>query len=461
MAIRAGLVQSTEMRTALLPRMLQGIEILQLPAIELAARLELEVERNELLELGPSTDAERPVSSEREREDAFDAEAFDRRRASPAEHDPKLALLANVPAAADDLRAHVAAQLALRDLSAALREKVGRLIELLDDRGLLPVGGRELGELLGPELVDDAVAVLRSLEPRGVGARSPIEAMLSQVADDDPDRSWIEAILREHLESLAKNRVPAVARALGLEVEEVAELVERIRSLDPWPGAAFTGQVAPPLRPDLVVLRERDGELTVVVDDFAVPALRLDGRYVRMVQSRSTPADVRSYLRGKMRSARDVIAAVAHRRETLARVGAAIVGCQPEFFERGIAGMRALRMADLAQILELHTSTVSRAIAAKSMQTEFGIVPLRKFFDGVRPGAEGSGGAGASGRSAVHTAIRSLVAGEDPRRPLSDDDLVTLLLRRGVQVARRTVTKYRRELEIPSSWQRRSHGRRR
>lgn len=431
---------------ALLPQMLQSIEVLQLATAELVARIEAELQVNETLEAA-ATD---PSAVDDVGCDGSDAPGPTR----SDDEDPRLQWLHNLPAPTDSLQDFLRDQLAFCELDAEVGRAVLLLAAHLDERGLLPFAVEQLAEMTGlpADLLAEALAVLQGLEPVGIGAAGPLQAMLRQVVGD-PDGAAIAALLTTHLEALAQGRVAEVARSMGLPVDEVRQLLERIRRLEPRPAAAFTDRAEPGLRPDARVWLEQD-RIQVAVEDGAIPALSINSGYAAMLRDRSTEAPVRNYLRGKVRSARELIDAVAQRRATLARVVAAVMARQPEFLVQGRRGIRPLRMADVAAALGLHTSTVSRAIAGKHVQTELGVFRLRDFFDGGGAGGAGAAAAG-TGRMAVRETIAGLLAQEDPARPLSDDDLVVALAAQGVQVARRTVTKYRKELGIPSSFLRR------
>lgn len=446
------LVQRQDQRLALLPQMLASIEVLQMATIELLARIDAEVEENETLEVVrpaglASEGAAPPVTEPRSHEEQGDD--WSPRGVDGDDH--KLEMLHSVPAPELGLGRFVQEQVAWRDLEPGLREAVLVLAEHLDERGLLPFDGEQLAAMtgLGSELLAEALAELRSLEPRGIAQPGPVEAMLQQ-ALGDPDLADIRRLLTEHLQDLAENKVAEVSRAMGLAVADVRRLLERIRCLDPRPGAKFARDIEPALRPEARVWLEA-GEVKIALDDGSMPTLAVSEQYESMLNSRDTERTVRDYLRGKVRSARELIDAIAHRQQTVARVVAAVMLRQPEFLARGRSGIRPLRMAEVAKSLDLHTSTVSRAIAGKYVQTDHGVMALRDFFDGGIGGAEAAG----TGRLAVRTRVAELVAGEDKARPLSDDEVVTALARTGITVARRTVTKYRKELGIPSSFLRR------
>lgn len=455
MQLGTHLQQRMDQRLALLPQMLQSIEVLQLATVDLLARIDVELQQNETLEAR----SQRPEPLEVQqvpppRPVGDDAEPWEPRRAAASgDEDGKLALFANLPARGDALVDHVRQQLTFRRLPRELVDTVVVLAQYLDERGLLPFTLAELQQQTGldAELIAAAREELQALDPKGLGAASPIEAMLLQLGDD-PDGADIRALLTEHLELLARNRVPDVARAMGLQVCDVQELLSRMRLLNPRPGAAFTETAAEAIHPDACVWLD-DGVIHVALDDTAVPELSINADYQAMLGDRQTPPEVRDYLRPKLRSARELIGAVQNRQATLLRVVSTVMQHQRDFLAIGTAGIRPLRMRDVAARLQLHTSTISRAIAGKYVQTEQGVVALRAFFDG---GSEDDG-AGHS-RQAIRQAISERIADEDKAMPWSDDDLVQDLLQRGIQVARRTVTKYRKELGIPSSFQRKRHG---
>lgn len=456
MSLELRLGQRQEQRLALLPQMLQSIEVLQLATADLVQMLDRELQQNETLEARPvegEEPAPPPPPPVAEREDS----GWEEWRRGPASdgEDTKSAFLANVPARAESLVEFVRQQLAFRAVPALLADAVVTLVEHLDERGLLPFRIEELAEQLDApvELLREAKALLQTLEPRGIGAHDPIEAMLLQ-ADGDPDLATIERLLREHLDALGRNKLPEVARALHVPVDDLRDLLERMRGLDPRPAAGFTRDAEAPLRPDAFVWLH-DGAVHVALDEASLPDLQVSAEYAALAKDRSTAREVRDYLKPKLRSARDLIDAVHQRQATLLRVVESVMQQQQPFLAKGRTAIRPLRMSDIADRLGLHTSTVSRAIAGKHVQTDRGVFRLRDFFDGGR--AEGADAEG-HGRMAVAERIAELVAGEDKRAPLSDDELVARLQARGVHCARRTVTKYRKQLGIPSSYLRRRFG---
>ncbi|MCY2957982.1 MAG: RNA polymerase factor sigma-54 [Planctomycetota bacterium] len=427
----------------LLPQMLQSIQVLQSATAELLALVAQEVATNEVLELAPGSEYLPPVAPANTASEGDDGE------------DPKRAFLESQAAPMHSLIEHVREQLLFLDLSDDVHDAVISLAVVLDPRGLLPVPVAELSDFAGlpAPLAAQALSVLRSLEPRGLAASSGVEAMLAQ-ACGDPDFAQIKCLLTRHLDELARNKLPDVARALLLGIDELMVLIDRIADLDPSPGSSFSAVVEPPIVPDVRAWLN-EGRLHVVLTKGHMPQLSIDAGYSAMAADKSLDRSVRDYLRNKVRTARDLIAAIELRQSTLLAVSRAVLEHQIEFLSKGRRFLRPLRMALIADQVGMHTSTVSRAIAGKYVATELGVMRLRDFFDGARDGAATDSG---KGRGAVAQRIQDLIDAEDQVVPLSDDDLCGALAREGVVVARRTVAKFRSELGIASSYQRRSHG---
>jgi len=454
MSLEVRLGQRQEQRLALLPQMLQSIEVLQMATTDLLQFLELEAERNETLELREAQppDPEMPEPAKLARED--DGESWRPRTAEDG--DGKRAFLESIADSAESLVDFVREQLAFREVPDDLASTVVRLCEHLDDRGLLPFS---LGELasefdLPLDLLEEAHAELQALEPRGIGAADPVSAMLLQ-ANDDPDLGIIDRLLRVHLDALGRNRLPEVARDLGLSIDELQDVLVRMKGLNPRPASEFAGEIAAPIRPDAYVVY-RDGRVHVSLDERALPGLGIDAEYAALASDPGAAADVKDYLRPKLRLARDLISALEQRQETLLRVVRAVMEQQLQFLQRGRTAIVSLRMSEIASVVELHTSTVSRAIAGKHVATEFGLFRLRDFFDGGR--LNGSDARAGQGRMGVVQQVADLVEAEDKSVPLSDDDLSRALQAKGLHAARRTIAKYRKELGIPSSYRRRRFG---
>lgn len=432
----------TRQEMLLLPRMLQSIELLQLPTAELGTFLREAFERNEALQLV-------------EPEVGRGAPDPGRRRGTRADSDRHDEMLQAQPARERGLADVVEDQLALLDLGEPLGSWVRLLAGCLDDSGYLSAGdedllriARESGLAPDPALLGRAMGVLQSLEPRGIGGRSAVEALLLQLDPGDGDYELLCRLLEDCLEEVAQNKLPGVARSLGIELERLGELLATLRTLDPRPLAGWIGEAAPPIHPEVVVEPEGDG-FSVRVDRSSLPALRVDEQVGAMARDREQPGAVRKYLRGKLEQARFLVRSLEQRHETLLAVARCIFRRQSGFLEHGPGNLAPLRMGEVAEELGVHVSTISRSVAGKYVQSPWGVHALRWFFQ-----SPGAGGADCA-REDVRDVLRRAVEAEDKSSPLSDDDLAVEMARRGHPMARRTVAKYRTELGIPSSYRRR------
>lgn len=325
------------------------------------------------------------------------------------------------------------------------------LASCLDWDGYLRLPLDELARSSGmpSELLEHGLKVLRTLEPAGIGAES-----LSQCLELQLQRAGVEgpalAIVRDHLESLARCRYRAIADCLKVPLEEVLLAQKAIRDLDPRPGAVFERQEQTPyVYPDVFV-EEQDGHFVVRVGRGERPAFQING-YYRELLANSRQPEVREYLHKKVQAAQDILQAISQREDTLRRCAQVIVDQQEAFFRMGEQALRPLRMADVADMVGVHESTVSRAVREKYLQCHWGVYPLSWFFSRKAAG-EDVGGA------AARVMLRELIDGEDKRRPLSDQKLCEEMARLGCPISRRTVAKYRDELNIPGTSGRRDRG---
>ncbi|MEM9803019.1 MAG: RNA polymerase factor sigma-54 [Planctomycetota bacterium] len=449
LGLHQGLAQRQEL--ALAPRMLQAIEVLALPSTDLEGWLLEQAERNEALLV---------EAAERLPERALDPASSGSGRARAS--DDHRALLEAQPSRPPSLVDLVEDQIAARDLEPELLEWIRFLVGCLDGGGLLVSSDDELleaatrldlpgaGARAGQLLLGRAVAELQQLEPTGIGARSPVEALLLQLDPSDPDYALLCRLLEDFLVELARNRRPAVAAKLGLDLSELERLLAVLGHLETRPAGHLSGAAAPVVVPDVVVL-ENEGELVVEVARGRLPTIRIDPDAEKLLASRAIDREARAYLRKKVERARWVREAVEMRGATLLRVAEAAVRGQRRYFAEGPTALVPLSMTEVAAQLELAISTVSRCVAGKSLQSSWGIVPLRTLFQ--TPASDAQPGA----TEAVRERVRRLVEAEDPAAPLSDEAIVQALEEAGQRVARRTVAKYRSELGIPSSYRRRRH----
>ena len=421
---------------ALQPRMLQAIELLQLSAGELTEWLEEAARENDALEVVRPQELPRIARGS--------SEATER-------HDRALQ---NHPARSASLEESLHEQLAMHDLRTDHKTWVRFLIGCLDPSGLLSISDEECLRLAEEEgltqsadLLGPAIATLQSFEPRGVGGRDAVEAMLLQLDPSGPLYPLLCRLLEDFLDELAKNQRPQIARSLGVTLEELEDLVGGLRELDPCPGRSQFSEEAEVILPELLVEPSVDGTWEVEIESDHLPRVSVDGEYRSMLKD--AEGELAGYLRERVRDARSIVDAVQQRQETLLRVSQSVFRRQREFLEEGPKSLKPLRMTEVAEELGLHPSTISRSVAGKHVQSPWGVHPLRWFFQAGGPADE------ACALDTVREAVREVFADEDPAAPLSDEEAVTCLRERGVDAARRTVAKYRKELEIPSSYRRR------
>ncbi|MFT4648024.1 MAG: RNA polymerase sigma-54 factor [Glaciecola sp.] len=440
--MQQGLALRAEQKMLLQPRMLQAIEVLQLGALDLCAYVADAALKNEALELesahSDSMYGQRTAGARGQ--DAMDA------------HDQ---MLQNQPERELGLSGQIELQLALSDLPTGELAWVRYLVSCLDSSGYLTLedeellqGARASGLGGGVASLGRAIAGLQGLEPAGIGGRNAVEAMLLQLDPHELNYALLCSLLEIHLEDLARNKRPKVAAQLGVTLEALEVLVSRLAQLEPRPAAGLVGQCAPVVNPDLSLIENLDGTLSLKIDRSQWPALCIDPHVKNMSQDADLPPEVRQHLRRKMDEGRWLVDAVQQREVTLLRVARAVFEVQSAFLKEGRGNLVPLSMTQVAEQLELAPSTVSRAVAGKFVDTPHGILALRWFFQTE---------AGGAARDDLREVVRKMVGGEDSSKPLSDEELVKDLASAGHNVARRTVAKYRKELGIKSSYQRRLH----
>lgn len=476
MRLDVSLQQRLSQQLRLAPQIIQSIEILQLPAMDLKELIENELQENEVLEVEEAPRDALPAADERRvgvDEEGTDEDAegvFERleglveadrsrgrlsRAAGEEASDRKWEAMQNTAAPSESLAEHLEEQLDLLDLAPAVRAAADAIVWNLDDGGLLRTPLEEVAagmdEPATLETLEEALAVVRSLEPAGVGARDLKECLLLQIRDDEPDVDLKRRLVAGHLDDLERNKIPRIAKALGVTVERVYELRAGLRHLTLRPGARYGATPVAYIRPDVVVEWE-DGDYLVRLENDWVPRLGLSPRYRQMLAEARGDPKLREYVKRKVDAAKWLIEAIAQRENTLERVAKEIVRRQRDFLDFGLSHLRPLKMQEVADALGIHVSTVSRAISDKHVQTHRGIFPLKFFFTG---GTENDDGAVES-RVSIKERVRAIIGAEDAAAPLSDDDVARRLTEEsGLEIARRTVTKYRKALRIPSSRQRR------
>ncbi len=475
--VRVGLSQNVRMEQRLVqsPQMIQAMQILQLSAMDLQERVEQELLENPFLEEaegtqgedGPEENAE-PAERRDEEPTALDGiiEIFERyerdfgegtrQRTGGEDVDRKLEAMQNTPATYHSIGDSILEQIALIELDDRQHDIAEFLVYSLDPRGYLI---EPLADLLPScevrgvtvEELQEVLEKLRHATHPGLGARDLRECLLLQLGPYDVQNPLVRTLIESHLEDITTNRIPRIARTTGHSIEEINQAIEEMRTLDPIPGREYGQSSAETIHPDVIV-EEVDGKFEVRLTREGVPHLLVSPSHTRLLREAAKGDGVRKWIKQRLESARWFIDALEQRQSTLLRISIAIFERQQEFLNRGIKGLQPLRMIEIAEVSGVHISTVSRAVAGKYIQTPHGILALRSFFSGGTAKATG----GMASQASIKQRIKELVDKEDAHTPLSDDRLADMLKEKdGISIARRTVTKYRKALAIPSSSQRR------
>ena len=454
----------------LTPQLQQSIRLLQLSTLELNQELEKFLMENPLLERAdvepepvspPHNGASREEYAATESEaptndspssDAAEIDWFtDAPSAGPRREDGEESDYPQLAAVAPTLSDHLIGQLALTQLSARDKSLVNTLIAALDEGGYLSQSLEEIVELLPPELevgLDElqvALHQLQSLDPTGVGARTPAECLelqLRALPRDTPERELAIAIVHDHLEALAAHDFARLKRQLHCDDDSLRRAQQLIQSLNPHPGAEYAASDTRYIVPDVIVRKVKNA-WGVSLNPDAMPKLRINRMYAEILQNKSHAAG--GQMSNQLQEARWLIKNVQQRFETILRVAQAIVEQQRHFFDHGEVAMRPLVLREIAETLGLHESTVSRVTTQKFMATPRGIFELKYFF-GSHVATETGGACSAT---AIRALLKQLIHAEDGKKPLSDSKIAQILGEQGIVVARRTIAKYRESLNIP------------
>lgn len=471
--------QQMRLEQKLTPRLIQSMAILQKPVADLEAHVAEALETNAALEVvgddvpqtedNEASDRESKIPKSAEeygfaraeryrREFDSDESGFRPRAASSDEIDPKLAAMANTEGRPESLQEHLLGQWSLLDMDDATRHAGETIINRLDPDGYLRADLNEVAATarppVEPRIAEDALTLIHDLDPPGIGARTTVECLLLQLDRLPGDNNVERTLITQHLDDIAHNRLPQIAKVTGYGVGEIIEAIRVMRSkLVLHPGYLISKEGAPPVRPDVIIEFALTGsDLIVRLARGNAPELRIRGDVAALAKSSDKPLEVREFARKHVEEASALIDAVQFRRRRVLQVAEAIVQHQREFFDSGPSGLKTLKMSDLAPELKCDPSTISRAVADKYMQTPWGIYPMRYFFTGGTETEEGE----SIGWDRIKSRVKEVVEGEDKDRPLSDDQIATMLAKEGLDISRRTVAKYRQQLDIPAAKQRKS-----
>jgi len=349
---------------------------------------------------------------------------------------------------------HLQSQLSVSVLSEGAREAANSIIGNLEESGYLTTPLEEIAVAEGLDLADvqEGLKAVQALDPTGVGARSLRECMLLQLEGRGARDSVAWKIVNDHLKLLESRQLSQIARALSRPLEHIHIAVNVIRHLDPAPGLRYSGAGARQVEPDVYI--SKDGEdYVITLNDDEIPQLRLNGEYKRMVDREQEPnKDIRNYVKERYASALQLIKNIEQRKQTIMRVCHSIIRRQTDFLESGIDLLKPMMIKEVAEEIGVHPSTVSRAVANKYAHTPQGVFELRYFFSEAVQGPSGS----ATPLLIVKRRVKKMIEDENAAHPLTDEQITARLQAEGIQVTRRTVAKYREDMKIPSTHQRRA-----
>jgi RNA polymerase sigma-54 factor len=482
------------MQQVLAPQLQQSLALLQAPTLELKALVEQELQQNPLLEEVQTEDqeqADRPnaevdtqlitkaevadpaeppadvnfdpatekptnepvddFQAEFERLTQLDQEWRDHfseinipMRAS-AEDEEKRQFMFDSLATGTSLQEHLMEQVRLSEISEPQRPIAEMLIGNIDDYGYLKASVEEmaLSTGLGPEPITEVLKVIQGFYPAGVAARDLRECLLLQLERQGKQKTLEYRIVHDFMEALGKRRIPEIGRGTGEDVVDVQKAIARIGLLEPRPGRAFLPDNDQYVLPEVFVTKQGE-EFVVTTNNEQIPHLRISNTYKDLMAQADASPEVRDYIREKIRAGKFLIKSLHQRQQTILNIGREIVNRQREFMEKGVAFLKPLTMVQVAEVVGVHETTVSRAVSGKYMQTPQGVFEMKYFFT--------SGIQTASGEGMSNTSVKDMIAdifkNEDQMKPLSDQEVVLMLAEKGIVIARRTVAKYRSELNI-------------
>ena len=468
--------QSLALQQVLSPQLQQSLLILQTPLLELRNLVQQEMETNPVLEElpedpGPSEPTEAEASADENFKEEFEklvsldeewrdymaqsaSYSSDGARGSKQADDKRQFLFDSIPVQ-ETLQQNLVAQLNQSVLEADERKAAELIIGNIDDDGFLQSAPEEMAINSGipQDDFERMLGLIQTFYPAGVGARDLRECLLIQLRRQGKEHSLEYRIVSEHMEDLGRHRLPEIARSMAIGVEDVQRAADKIARLNPRPGQIFAAAPQNYVLPDVIV-EKVDGEYQISLNNEQIPHLRISNLYKDIVASGDAQtSEVKDYIRDKIRSGKFLIRSIHQRQQTILNIAQQIVSRQRDFLDHGASHLKPMIMAEVADAVGVHETTVSRAVSGKYMATPQGVFEMKYFFTGGYQTASGESLSNVS----VKQAILDLVKHESGSAPLSDHEIVQILSERGIPIARRTVAKYRSELNILPSHMRRKY----
>lgn len=440
------------------PELRQAIQLLQFTSQELNEYLEKQIEENPLLELENTAEDYENIDDFANKKEEIDWKEYigkedDISYRPQVDKNVKEYSFENFISYSPSLRDNLFFQLNVLEISQE-DKKIGEiLIESIDENGYLMTSVEQVAMDLNidSERIENVLFLIQGFEPLGVGARSLKECLLIQIREDENRHPEAEKVVEYYLEDVAYNRLSKIAKELNMDIEEVQNICDYIKTLEPKPGRSFSdGNQVKYITPDATI-EYIDGEYIIILNDVTGPRLNINNFYKELMR-KGKDEKATEYLTEKLNSAMWIIKSIEQRRMTIYKVVESILKFQKDFFEIGERGLKPLTLNEVAEDIQMHESTVSRATNGKYVQTPRGLYELKFFFSS---GLATSGGEMSS--TSIKSMIKDLIEQENPKKPYSDQKISDILKAKGINISRRTVAKYRDELEIPSSTARRRY----
>ena len=452
-------------------QMIQSLKLLQVNTLQLEQLLRTELEMNPVLEASDEIEEETEETQEQEEpkeevseevaeedlktsEDDIDweeylEEGFDLGYAYNEERDPNEETYEPTTVYQETLEEHLSKQITEKKIPEKLQLMVQFLIGSLDTDGYLRLDLAHIAEFTQTSIfeVEEALHIVQTMDPPGVGARNLRECMMLQLRARGQHEGLAMRIIDETWELFERLKIPELSRRFGVEPRQIQEAIDVLKTLNPKPGYQYAADKSSTIIPDLIV-EKIDGEYVVMLNDRSIPSLHISNAYAKLLKrGSSAKSDVKKYIREKFNSATWLIRSIEQRKNTMLRVMYAILERQRDFFEKGPPNINPLKLQDIADMIDMHISTVSRVTSNKYVQTRHGIFELKYFFTEAITQDTGTGTADVS-TERIKNRIREMIEHEDSSQPLSDQKITELLEKEGMAIARRTVAKYSEQLKL-------------
>ncbi len=469
------LSQSQHLQMVMAPQLRQSLEMLQLPMLELRALIQQEIEQNPTIEQTPTDDPNIEIEQEREgiddkKELDFDKEFEMISRLDDEWRDYFFQNLQNRPYTREDaekrqftfdsisqkesLQEHLLNQLSMAELSEKDHQIGEMVVGNINDDGYLitTIDELALSSNCDADHLQDILTLVQDFHPSGIAARDLSECLLLQLERLGKGNDIAGKIVRDHIDKLGKRKYQDIAKALKISVDEVMAEIKFITVLDPSPGRLYSTDATTYITPEILV-KKVNGKYVVILNDQHLPHVRINTHYKKLINDPNTPQETKSYIREKIRAGIFLMKSIQQRQSTIERIATEIVNKQTAFLDHGITKLLPMTMASVAETVSVHETTVSRAVSGKYMRTPSGIFELKYFFT---PAIKNNNGDELSNKTVKHI-IKEMIGEENKEKPLSDQAIVKALKEQGIDIARRTVAKYRLVLHIPSSHMRKSY----